>query len=141
MANPAAGGGAEAWKYLSIAGYGTVDVIIGTAIAYLIQQVFMQPVKGGYCLPKDLQAWVVLLIDTFFQAILTLFLGIETRNLFFGNPENFLDPTGGILFVLSLFRQQNFWEKIDAIATSLTELLKGANCGSGDNTDKQGISM
>lgn len=118
MAQPPLGS-AEGWKYIRIAGIGAADVILGTAIAYTIQPIFTTPVKGDYVLPKDISNFVVLLLDTFFQAIFTLFLGIEVRNIIFPNPEGTSDPTGGILFVLSLFRQPNFWQKIDVLAGSI----------------------
>lgn len=57
-------------------------------------------------------AWRVLA-----QLSLTILSGLAVRRVTF--PANLDDPTGGILFILSLFRQKNFWRNVDTAYTYL----------------------
>jgi hypothetical protein len=56
------------------------------------------------------------------QLVTTLIVGMELRNLFIPY-ENFLDPTGGIVFVLALFFQPGLWLRSRQILTSLYRLI------------------
>lgn len=51
------------------------------------------------------------------QLSITILSGLAVRRVTF--PANMDDPTGGILFILSLFRQKNFWMNVDSAYTYL----------------------
>jgi hypothetical protein len=61
-------------------------------------------------------------LTTLGQLIVTLVAGLELRN-FFVPYENFLDPTGGIVFVVALLAQPGLWQRSTMILQSIYRTL------------------
>lgn len=107
--------------YLRVALVGSMDLVVGTLIAYLIGGLFKNPNLVGSMEEYDLEKWLLMGADLAFQGLLTLFIAVEFKNIFF----EWEDPTGGILFILSVFRQQSFWAKVDVLALAVYNLVMG----------------
>lgn len=58
----------------------------------------------------DFDQMKVVGLTTLAQLVVTLVAGLELRNLFVPY-ENFLDPTGGIVFVVALLAQPGLWQR------------------------------
>jgi len=93
---------------------GTLDLFLGSTTALLIQNLF-PPVE------KDENFWK-LSLEIFLQTSLTLLIGIESRNLFFSEQDT-LGPPFGITFILSLFTQKGFWDKVHLWQSSVADLV------------------
>lgn len=81
------------------------------------------PLKGGGSIQNPLSAPLpvydaaqmkVVGLVTLAQLVTTLIVGLELRN-FFIPYENFLDPTGGIVFVIALLTQPHLWIRATAL--------------------------
>lgn len=109
-----------ATRYSSVALVGLWDLVSGVAIAEVMSAVF-----GSEVLPKNptLSNVFYLVFEVALQAVLTLWVGEEIRGVSLG--ENFVDPTGGILFILSVFRQPNFWARVDSLSDWASDKLLG----------------
>lgn len=107
--------------YLRVAFVGSFDLVAGTTIAYLVQNLFRDPQIVGPLNEIDVGKWFEIGLDLFVQCMLTLFIAVEIKRLFLG----FEDPTGGLLFILSVFRQPNFWAKVDVMADAIYNLVMG----------------
>lgn len=113
---------------------GTVDLCIGVLVSKFIDGLF-NPVeaenvnkktgdnKGEFSIKNTIKTyvddksmdWRKGFWGYFWKAITqlsaTLIAGLALRRITY--PSTLQDPTGGILFVLSLFRQKNFWDNVD----------------------------
>lgn len=107
--------------YLTVAGVGSLDLVVGSAIAYIISALFKNPELVGSLDEFDLEKWLLMGLDLAAQGLLTLFVAVEFKNLFL----SWEDPTGGILFILSVFRQASFWAKVDVLAAAINNLIMG----------------
>lgn len=107
--------------YTRVAGFGVFDLVAGTAIGYLVGGLFKKPAEQLNLSEIDLREWLGLGLELLFQGLLTLFIGVELRSIFTGSE----DPTGGILFILSVFRQPSFWDKVDILALATYNLIMG----------------
>ncbi len=63
-----------------------------------------------------------MLFRIFGQTILTLWTGSELRGLLV--DTNAQDPTGGIVFIVSVFRQHTLWKNVDHAALLINEWIK-----------------
>lgn len=100
---------------IDIAWRGSVDLVLGTFTATnidnLMARLFKPPTTGlGY------------LAQIFVQLITTLWLSNDLRGLLVDNNSS--DPTGGIVFIVSAFRQPTFWSNVDNAATALAQWIK-----------------
>jgi hypothetical protein len=107
--------------YGSIAFFASFDLVTGTAIAYLVNSIFKLPDTVGSLEEYDTTKWLKMVLELGIQALLTLFIGIELRNLFVSVD----DPTGGLLFILSVFRQPSFWARVDVLSRAIYNLVMG----------------
>lgn len=107
-------------KFGKITWVGMFDLVTGVTIAEIMNAVFPRKV-----LPNQ-PTWeqiFYLIFEIFLQGILTLFVGEEIRSFFLGDA--FEDPTGGILFILSVFRQPGFWARVDSVSSVLSAKIRG----------------
>ena len=107
-------------KYGKIAWVGAFDLVTGVTISEVI----------GACFGKDLlptqptlSNFFYLVFEIALQMVLTLWVSEEVRTFFLG--EDFEDPTSGILFMLSVFRQPNFWKRVDNVADVTADHILG----------------
>jgi hypothetical protein len=78
-------------------------------------------VQNPICAPSPVWNWdqmKVAGVITLAQVVVTLIAGLELRN-FFIPSENFVDPTGGIVFVMALFFQPGLWWRMETLLQSL----------------------
>lgn len=99
---------------LDIAWKGSVDLVLGTFTAInidmLMQKIFTPP-----------QSFFALLGQIFAQLTLTLWLGQDLRGLLVDTTA--FDPTGGIVFIASVFRQPGLWANVDLAAVKIALYL------------------
>lgn len=95
---------------------GTIDLLIGSTTALMIEHIF--PFNQNDQSPKLEQ----LSLEIFLQTSLTLLVGIETRNLFFSEQDTMGAPFG-IMFILSLFIQQGYWQKVHLWQSSVAKMI------------------
>jgi hypothetical protein len=110
-----------AGRYLKIPLVVVFDLVIGSSIAFIIGHLFKTPDTGGSLEELELRKWLEMALDTFVQALLTVFIGLELRSLI----ETVEDPTGALIFILSLFRQPSFWAKVDLLSLAVYNLIMG----------------
>jgi len=95
---------------------GTIDLLIGSTTALMIEHIFPPSTQD--------EKFEKLTLELFLQTSLTLLIGLESRNLFFTEQDT-LGPPFGIMFMLSLFNQQGYWDKVklwqSSIATKIFE--------------------
>lgn len=98
----------------------TFDLISGVTISMVMTSVF-----GNEILPNEPSVTQVfyMLFEIALQGLLTIFISAEIRDFFLG--KDFEDPTGGILFILSVFRQPNFWRRVDSVSSYLSDKILG----------------
>lgn len=104
----------KAKELVNIAWRGSVDLVLGTFTAYWVQNV-MNMLKSE---PKTFSE---LLFRIFGQLALTLWTGSEARGLLV--DTNAQDPTGGIVFIASVFRQKSLWKNVDHAAKEIETWL------------------
>jgi len=61
-------------------------------------------------------------LNTLAQLITTLIVGLEIRNLIIPY-ESFLDPTGGIVFVIALLSQKELWGKSRILLQNIYQMF------------------
>jgi len=91
---------------------GTIDLLVGSTTGLMIQNLFP-------AIEKD-EKLFKLSIEIFLQTSLTLLVGIESRNLFFTEQDT-LGPPYGIMFILSLFLQKGYWQKVELWQSLIAE--------------------
>lgn len=105
-------------RYVKIALVGGLDLVMGTLISSLVSGVFAHVVTPITLNAQTLPRYATL---TFLQMVCTLILGHDLRLMAYSAQME--DPTGGILFILSLFRQPSFWQAVDAIRNTLWTMI------------------
>lgn len=105
-------------KYSQIALIGIFDLATGTAIAKVMSAIFGKEEPPSKPTFSQLS---YLLFSIIIQAVLTLWVAVEVHDVFLG--QSFEDPTGGILLIVSLFRQPNFWVKVNSAADTISDMI------------------
>jgi hypothetical protein len=100
----------KAKELITIAWRGSVDLVLGTFTAQWVEKVMS-------LLKTEPTTFVDLLVRIFAQVTLTLWTGGESRGLLI--DTNSFDPTGGIVFIASVFRQPTLWKNVDQAATEI----------------------
>lgn len=111
--------GSLASKYAALSGFGFLDLVVGSVIAYTVETIFGR--DQDVVIPTGGAQFFFLVLDIFLQGTLTLWLGEELRALVF--PVDVVDTTGGILFILSLFRQPAYWSKVSTAIDYLAGVM------------------
>lgn len=93
-------------EVMAIIKVGGMDLVVGTTIATLLDYVFGDVPNEGASI--GLEA-----IKLFFQGFFTLFLGIEYRRT--AISQDFDDPTSAAFLIVSLFKQKNFWKRVNLL--------------------------
>lgn len=94
-----------------------LDLAIGSTIAHLMGVFFTVDTKAAnHSIPG-------LLAEIGLQTVLTVLISDELRSLTY--PEGFDDPTGGLVFIVSVFRQPTLWEKVDCLWNEINQRLFG----------------
>lgn len=120
-------------KYAQIALIGSFDLVSGETIATIMSAIF--PKSPVIPLNISNNAFFNLCFSIFLQGVMTLWVAEEVREFFLSGTT---DPTGGILLILSLFRQPNFWDKVDVAVTVITDKIMGlVQNKNGDTSDEQ----
>lgn len=107
-------------KYSLSAMVGLFDLASGTVIARVMTAIFGQELPPSK--PSFSQLCYLLFMISL-QAILTLWVALEVHDVFLG--QSFEDPTGGILLILSLFRQPNFWLRVNSATDNISDMIVG----------------
>jgi len=93
---------------------GTIDLLLGSTTALMIENLFPP-------LTQDVK-FSRLSLEIFLQTSLTLLVGLESRNLFFTEQDT-LGPPFGIMFILSLFIQKGYWDKVQLWQSQIAEKI------------------
>lgn len=109
-----------ATKYAQIALVGAFDLVSGETIATIISACF--PSNPVFPLNMTNSELGKIMFSVGLQLVLTLWVGEEVRDFFLSGTT---DPTGGILFILTLFKQPNFWEKVDVCVAVISDMILG----------------
>lgn len=107
-------------KYGKIVYAAAFDLISGVTISEIMGACFGKELLSSN---PTLSSFFYIVFEITLQMVLTLWISEEVRQFFLG--ENFEDPTGGILFILSVFRQPNFWKRVDNVADVTAEHILG----------------
>lgn len=99
-------------KVLIICVKGTLDLILGVTTAAFISEMF-PPLEKQESIPR-------LLAEIFLQNAGTLLIGLEARSLIFSDEDAMTSPYG-IAFMMALYLQKGFFEKIFSLQKQLTE--------------------
>jgi len=110
--------------YLKMALVGTVDLWTGSIVASLIERFFKDK---GMDSNDPMERWTQNFLWASLQAVTTVVAGDQLRNLIY--PPGFDDPTGGLIFMHSLFQPQpSLWRKVDYVlegaGTIVPEIFK-----------------
>jgi len=97
-----------------IVGHTLIDLVTGTFVSTFVDAMF------GYVQITD-QSSIKVPIITMTQAVLTMLVAIELRDHIY-DPET-VDPTGGLMFIVTVFRQPNFWRRLDMSVKYLTSIF------------------
>lgn len=117
--------GTGEWKaYWHTSLSGLTDLVFGTTIATLLNGLFSGGVSGYSGTPEKPNIAIIGL-DAAIQSTLTLIISTSLRSMIYS--KDYDDPMGGILFILSVFRQPTFWNKVSAIQEFVTGYFTGNN--------------
>lgn len=97
--------------YAKMALVASSDLILGYGVAYITNKWWAQNTKIKPEDSQDKRGFMSTLYACG-QATSTIFLGDELRNLLY--PKDFEDPTGGVIFMVSLLQQPLLWDRINA---------------------------
>jgi len=113
--------------YAKMALVASTDLLLGFGVAYVTNKWFLENsrIKASESEWERAKAEI---LWTCFQGVSTIFLGDEIRNLVY--PKDFQDPTGGVIFMLSLSQQPLLWERLFSLFNFLdskyTQFLRGS---------------
>jgi len=105
-----------------------VDLFAGMSVSSLINLYFKAHAPSNSDNFK-------LAFSSLVQAVLTVLVADELRNLFWENPQE--DPTGGILFIVTLFQQPTLWAKMNQLYSNI---FKNFMVDQNDNANPSNIS-
>lgn len=105
--------------YVKMMGVAALDLWLGTGLAMLLDKFFKDKFIDTQDSPEA--RWKMALLSTTLQAGVTVISGDQLRNLLY--PPNFDDPTGGIVFMMSILHQPHFWEKVDFVLNGIPMMV------------------
>lgn len=107
------------WFYIKMVAVSVADLWIGSTIGYLNDKFFADKYNTATS-PKDRFTQNILVASA--QGATAVITSDQIRGLIY--PPNFEDPTGGIVFIASLFlTQTNLWKRIDEIAAGFSTIM------------------
>jgi hypothetical protein len=99
---------------IDILRFGGLDLAAGVTISTMMEYVFGEVSNEDVSLPNEF-------VKLFLQGFFTLFLAVEYRRSFFADTQS--DPSAGIILIVTLFRQENFWKRVYLVKQAVLEYL------------------
>lgn len=98
-------------KIFSICVKGTLDLVLGVVASTVVSEIFPYKAKSEDMILKQS-------VEIVMQTCLTLLIGLEARNLFFSEEDAMTSPYG-ITFMMALFQQPSYWQKINDLKVQI----------------------
>lgn len=105
--------------YIKMGAVAAIDLWVGSTLAFIVDKFFHDKFTVNQA---DIETrWKHDLLWASVQAAVTVLSADQLRNMLY--PPNFEDPTGGVVFMMTILRQPSFWEKVDFVVMGATRII------------------
>ena len=109
--------------YMKMAAVAVVDLWMGSLLSYFVDKFFKDKFTYGDVTDTS-GKWRHDLIAASAQSAVTVLAADQLRALLY--PPNFDDPTGGVVFMMSILRQPDLWQKVYYVLEGAMTMLPKA---------------